>query len=967
MYVRGDSVWIEPAKLEDIYQSQIPQIHQILLAADRNAGHVIAIVVPSTDYLESYLPSHSIDEIFKLYSAEIKLHLLQLFQSVGDRFNLKHYEVPVDIVLEGNKWTVENGGITPVGKISRGHLSSLYKTHLDEIYAKLEIEEELSGSLTSSSSTISNLRISVQTDEKKKISFVNSINLKLIEEYTKEQEKTPSTPQNTNVEDFLDFQFVGPSKDITDTLNYHLDLCKKYVRIIREEHRIWRNEIDEIITQAHDGYIKAKDEVNQIFSSQFNQFVEFINNQITKYLSECTHLSDDEIFQFVQKLKEEFINFSQNVKIRRAKIHKLLYIEKELSSTPLTRKLNVMKEYAYNLDIVLSLAERVKVRVPYQIWAHGWWKKPRSLRIEGEDDDADEVGKLSQSLGSAEVFCEFSGEQIERDIKDVGILRYHCLDGEGVDRTFSSHQLLQSVSTLLDRFINTIVPPHSELFSSSKQLIEKLYKRIDVHKNKYWCIEKGHYWQLRTVIDKLENGDRDTPASFIFNTFSSYPNRLCLGIPNISQIISNAISSLSNSFSFYDVQSSLSHMTIPQCHIAKAANMELIPYNNYLWLTYSQIGKLAVRVAKALISIGLEEGSFVGICGYNTIEWMVCDFACSLAGMASVGVHTTNNNRMSSYIISNCQISALISVRDHFLTLDGGDGDTHWSIESILKDSPSIKKIISMDMQVADLAKYVSIKRSAEIECVFPSVSIHSLLDFVQDDSIEKIELKDPKTLFTSPNDIVSLFYTSGTSGVPKGVIVTAQNFYNDISERTWMEPLITVSYIPLSHSSDRLKIWEFMGNGGRIGYAYFAASNWLSHERDKKSSSLDAVSHSHQNSDPTSYIKSLFLQVQYVKPTAMSCPPNIWNSLYHYYVNLVTNEYNYYHPNQHLLTLNPDNEHLIPENIKESAYSFIRSLFGGSIKVVITGGAPTPPPLYKFMQTLFPSITLADSCLFFY
>jgi hypothetical protein len=38
------------------------------------------------------------------------------------------------------------------------------------------------------------------------------------------------------------------------------------------------------------------------------------------------------------------------------------------------------------------------------------------------------------------------------------------------------------------------------------------------------------------------------------------------------------------------------------------------------------------------------------------------------------------------------------------------------------------------------------------------------------------------------------------------------------------VQPLVTASYIPLSHSSDRMKLWEFMLNGGRVGFAFFPA-----------------------------------------------------------------------------------------------------------------------------------------------
>jgi long-subunit acyl-CoA synthetase (AMP-forming) len=89
------------------------------------------------------------------------------------------------------------------------------------------------------------------------------------------------------------------------------------------------------------------------------------------------------------------------------------------------------------------------------------------------------------------------------------------------------------------------------------------------------------------------------------------------------------------------------------------------------------------------------------------------------------------------------------------------------------------------------------------------------------------------------PMDVFTLLYTSGSSGTPKAVMVSAESFCNDVCERSFASPLVSVSFIPLSHSSDRMKLWEFMGNGGRIGFAHYAASNWASHERGGKKDAL--------------------------------------------------------------------------------------------------------------------------------
>lgn len=168
--------------------------------------------------------------------------------------------------------------------------------------------------------------------------------------------------------------------------------------------------------------------------------------------------------------------------------------------------------------------------------------------------------------------------------------------------------------------------------------------------------------------------------------------------------------------------------------------------------------------------------------------------------------------------------------------------------------------------------------------------------------------------------------------------MVSRKSFYNDISQRVFVEPLISPSYIPLSHSSDRMKMWEFLGNGGRIGFVFYGAINWIEHERSKKSSMIEVQ---YRN---TNNVEQLFDQVSKLKPTAMSCPPRIWSGLYALYLNRISSS----------------------SSSKKHAKQFIKDLFGDRIQFLITGGAPTPPSLLQFFTKLFNGISVCNSCKFF-
>jgi hypothetical protein len=65
--------------------------------------------------------------------------------------------------------------------------------------------------------------------------------------------------------------------------------------------------------------------------------------------------------------------------------------------------------------------------------------------------------------------------------------------------------------------------------------------------------------------------------------------------------------------------------------------------------------------------------------------------------------------------------------------------------------------------------------------------------------------------------------------------MITYDGFFNDISHPIFLSPLITVSYIPLSHSTDRMRVWETLLNGGCVGFANYEPKNWSEHENGLK------------------------------------------------------------------------------------------------------------------------------------
>lgn len=218
-------------------------------------------------------------------------------------------------------------------------------------------------------------------------------------------------------------------------------------------------------------------------------------------------------------------------------------------------------------------------------------------------------------------------------------------------------------------------------------------------------------------------------------------------------------------------------------------NPALLVKRNNKWLTwtYAQYYSDACNFAKGLIAIGLTPYSSVNIIGFNAPEWHIAFFGSIFGNYLPVGLYTTSNLDACKYVSMHSE-AELIVVEDKIQLK---------KYLKIWKDLPRIKSIlIYNDVVPKDLP--AEIKDRVMLFKDFIELGKNSKT------SQEKDSL-DVRMRKQKPGSCCTLVYTSGTTGPPKAVMISHDNY-------TWTSSTALkrynlefgkeklVSFLPLSH-----------------------------------------------------------------------------------------------------------------------------------------------------------------------
>ena len=190
--------------------------------------------------------------------------------------------------------------------------------------------------------------------------------------------------------------------------------------------------------------------------------------------------------------------------------------------------------------------------------------------------------------------------------------------------------------------------------------------------------------------------------------------------------------------------------------------------------TYHELQENANSLAKGLIKLGVEPGERVGIWMPNCPEWIYSNLAIAKIGTVSIPVNIRFRAREVEYVLKNSGVSALI-MADKFLT--------NYFCDMLYELCPEIQSAEPGKLRSANLPQLRSV---ICLEDKPGMLKFDQVLTEGSDTTLDnELQQRQDKV---QPSEIVNVFYTSGTTGSPKGAMADHNVLTNVANYNEWMQ-----------------------------------------------------------------------------------------------------------------------------------------------------------------------------------
>ena len=252
-------------------------------------------------------------------------------------------------------------------------------------------------------------------------------------------------------------------------------------------------------------------------------------------------------------------------------------------------------------------------------------------------------------------------------------------------------------------------------------------------------------------------------------------------------------------------------------------------WNEYTWGHWGMHARL---VANGLKALGLERGDVCSVAAEVVKEWLFADLGVICAGGVTNGVYPTDSPTQVEYLINDS------GTRFYFAE----DEEQLDKVLAVRARTPTLEKVIIFDME--------GLRKLDDPMCM----SFDSLLDLGRDYGAENPDVWEREVAAAAPGDLMILTYTSGTTGPPKGAMISQGNMM-------FMVQTMQGCY-GINHDDEQLGFLPLAHVAGRMFYTFVV---------------IEAGSVVNLVENP----ETMLQDIQEVSPTIHFAVPRVWEKQY--------------------------------------------------------------------------------------
>jgi long-chain acyl-CoA synthetase len=355
--------------------------------------------------------------------------------------------------------------------------------------------------------------------------------------------------------------------------------------------------------------------------------------------------------------------------------------------------------------------------------------------------------------------------------------------------------------------------------------------------------------------------------------------------------------------------------TVSRCGQATALR-DPLPDKRYREWTYHEFWQGVRKVANALQELGVSEGHRVALISENHVWWPIADLAIMSLGAWTVPVYPNIPPVQVEYILKHAGVKGVI-----------------------VQDEVQLKKVLSAAPVARESIGFVTVCEGAvapqTLEMVRDNAYTYErFFDWLERESTWSEAAFEALWSGLERHHPASIIYTSGTTGTPKGAVLTHGNLLANVEGILPIVPIYasdeSISYLPLSHIFERTASqWITFYTGGCITY----------------SRGIDAIVD----------------EFQVVRPTVFTTVPRLLEKVHEGVWHKMAAESGFRRRLfERALTLG-EQARVQGQPVNRMSLWFhdvlvcskIRKLFGGRLRLIVSGGAPLPPHVFRFLTAM--------------